>query len=316
MAIDSNTPHLIRSRVWTDRLREAFLESLMARSYVDWLSEFPDGEEFVIPAIGQGEAKDYQEGERVTYSNLVTGEMTFRITDYVYSAYRVSRKLEQDSFVGRQVLSKIEPMMRRAIDKRLEIDILKVGPEAQTSADYNEINGAPHRWVASGTNAEITIEDFAHINFALAQANVPHENLIGFVDPSVALTLEKLVGSQHVSQNPRWEGLLDTGVVRGNSFVMNILGIDIYQTPNLKQGVAETIGTKSVSDGVANIFFAAIPEAMPLIGAVRQEPIVDAEFNKDEQVYEYVTTTRYGLAMQYEENFVTILSSKSAPVTV
>ena len=38
------TEHLIRSDLWRAQLKEDFREDLMATKYVNWLSDFPDGD--------------------------------------------------------------------------------------------------------------------------------------------------------------------------------------------------------------------------------------------------------------------------------
>ena len=48
------------------------------------------------------------------------------------------------------------------------------------------------------------------------------------------------------------------------------------------------------------------------VGAWRQMPKVDGEFNKDFQREEYVTTARYGVKIYRPENLVTILSDPTA----
>ena len=59
------------------------------------------------------------------------------------------------------------------------------------------------------------------------------------------------------------------------------------------------------------IFFSATQDILPWMGAWRQMPKVDGEFNKDFQREEYVTTARYGLKTYRRENFLTVLSDPS-----
>ena len=54
----TNTDYLIRSDLWSSQLKEIFEDELFATKYINWLSDFPDGEEFHIPSIGQGVAQD------------------------------------------------------------------------------------------------------------------------------------------------------------------------------------------------------------------------------------------------------------------
>jgi hypothetical protein len=63
------------------------------------------------------------------------------------------------------------------------------------------------------------------------------------------------------------------------------------------------------TNGVANYFFSAAPDVLPFVGAIRQAPKVDSEYNKDLQREEYVTTCRYDFKLFRPENLVTVLSA-------
>jgi hypothetical protein len=94
-------------------------------------------------------------------------------------------------------------------------------------------------------------------------------------------------------------------------FSRNIFGFDIYVSNYLHEiTAAETINSATASIGAkANLFFSAAPGMeKPFIGAMRQPPKVDGEYNKDFQREEYVTTARWGVKLYREENFITILT--------
>jgi hypothetical protein len=94
----------------------------------------------------------------------------------------------------------------------------------------------------------------------------------------------------------------------GMKFVKNIYGFDVYVSQNLKSGISETIDSVTAASGVANLFFSAAPDVVPFVGAIRQPPKVDSEYNKDLQREEYVTTMRYGLKLYRPENLVVVIS--------
>lgn len=309
MHMTSNTEHLIRSELWSTQLKELFEDQLFALRYIDWLDGFPDGDMFHIPSIGQAEVQKYEEGQAVTYSQLPTGDFTFRITEYNQSGHAITNKMKQDSFYMSQLVSAFVPKQHRALMKVMEVDALRIGVDRQTASNQNLINGAEHRWVGTGIADSISIEDFARARYALQMANVPLTDLVAIVDPSVEFkinTQSNLVNL--MSPNPAWQPIVNEGVGTGMQFKMNIYGFDVYVSQNLKRIPSETINGRAVSNGVANIFFSAAPEATPLVGAVRQPPKVDSEYNKDLQREEYVTTVRYGLDLYRPENFVTVLT--------
>lgn len=303
-----NTNHVIRSQVWSSQLKEVFEDDLMALKYVDFLQGFPDGDQFNIASFGQMQVSDYAEGQAIKYSAFDTGQFTFTITEYKSAATYITKKLLQDSFLAGQIQGQFVPKMRRALDKIMEVDILALGPEAQTASNTNSINGAYHRWVAGGTNEVIEVEDFARALYALQKADVPMNNLVAIVDPSVAHTLGTLSNLSNVSNNPKWEGIVRDGITTGMQFRMNVHGFDVYVSNNLKTGVNETIDGRTSAAGVANLFFSADQTALPFVGAVRQAPQVESEYNKDLQREEFVMTTRYGLKLYRPENMVVVIS--------
>lgn len=318
----ANSDALIRSEIWSGDLKRILEDQLMATKYVDWLSEFPDGTTFTVPSIGTLDVNDYVEDTAVQYSAIDTGEFQFSITDYISSATYITEKNRQDAFYAAKLEASFVPSMARAIQERVEADILKQGqpntPNGQTVANNNAINGADHRFVGStltGAVQHIGLADFAKARHSLKKANVPDQNLIAIVDPSVEYLLNTLSNLVNVSNNPRWEGIVEGGIGQGMQFVKNVYGFDVYTSNRLalsganQSGAAETIdGTASTGASVANLFFSATSDILPWMGAWRQMPKVDGEFNKDFQREEYVTTARYGLKTYRRENLVTVLS--------
>jgi len=56
-----DTPLLIRDDLWSAELREILREELQAMKYVDWRSDFPDGDTLHIPQIADAITDDYVE---------------------------------------------------------------------------------------------------------------------------------------------------------------------------------------------------------------------------------------------------------------
>jgi len=311
--------HMIRSDLWSRELKEIFWADLQAIKYVNWLTDFGDGDTLHIPSIGTAQILDFEEGEAIRYTDFATGDFTFQISQYKGSGMYVSDKFKQDSYYADQLIARINPRQNRALQEEMERQVLNIGVSGQTSGNLNTWNGAPHRWVAQGTNATLTPQDFARAKYSLKKAFVPMTNLVAIVDPSVEFQLSTLTNLVNLSYNPKWEGIIRDGFSTGMQFQFNIYGFDVYTSEFLPNGLTETIAgspgsTTSVSgDGVANIFFSAAGgDANPFIGAIRQAPRWESERNKDLQRDEYVMTTRYGFGFYRPENFVTVLSDVSA----
>jgi hypothetical protein len=319
----ANSDLLIRSELYSAQLKEILEDELEAQNWVDWLTEFPDGTTFTVPSVGQATTQTVVEDQAIKYSALDTGEFQFSITEYLGSAHYVTKKNLQDSFYMQRVMSQFAAKESRAIMEVLEADILKApGPTAsqtgtsQTASAANAINGYDHRYIATGTGDTMDPADFAYAKLALKKANVPLNNLIAIVDPTVGYQLETLTGLSDVTYNPRWEGIIGTGLTTGMRFIRNVYGFDVYESNYLASGLGETIthggSSNSVTNGVQNLFFSADSTVLPIMGAWRQMPEVDAEFNKDFQREEYVTTARWGVKLFRPENMVCVLTDTTA----
>ena len=307
-----NSAVLIRSEIWSTQLKEALQDDLNAQGWVNWLSEFPDGDQFTIPSIGESTVRDYTEDTDVTFDALDTGEFTFTITEYTSSGHYITEKARQDLFYASQLEAKFLPSQARALAEKMETDILALcaggASGGQTGANANVINGADHRFIGTGTNETMAVADFAKALYGLKTANVPQSNLIAIVDPSVEFEINTLTNIVNVSNNPRWEGIVESGIGNGMTFVKNIFGFDVFVS-NYLTTANENIGTPTTAAGKANVFFsAASTDILPFMGAMRQMPKVDGGYNYKKQREEYVTTSRYGLKVYRPENLVCVLT--------
>jgi hypothetical protein len=324
-----NMDAVIRAELYSTQLKDILEDKTMGTNYVRWLSEFPDGTTFTIPSIGSLDSYDYTEGQPVVYTALDQGEFQFSITTYLATGTSITRKAKQDSFYSSEIISSFVPKQARAIEERLESDILKEGqPKTGNPAGYqtpgatNLINNGRHRWVGSDVlngKRVLAPQDFAEANYSLNKANVPSANRIAIVDPSTVFVMETQTNLVNISNNKAWEGIVSSGISGDMQFKVNIYGFDVYTSNRLAKcgseqtGVSETISTvASGTDAVCNIFFSAASDVLPFIGAWRQMPQVDTDFNKDLQQDEFVTTCRYGIKIYRPENLVTVLSDPTA----
>lgn len=312
MMTTGNSAVLTRSEIWSTQLKEVLQDELNAQGWVNWLSEFPDGDQFTIPSIGESTVRDYTEDTDVVFDSLDTGEFTFTITEYLSAGHYITEKARQDLFYASQLEAKFVPSQARALAEKIETDILALcaggASGGQTASNANQINGADHRFVGTGTNETMAVADFAKALFALKKANVPQSNLVAIVDPSVEYEINTLTNLVNISNNPKWEGIIESGIGNGMTFVKNIFGFDVYVS-NYLATANETIDSVTTDSGKANCFFsAASAEILPFMGAMRQMPKVDGGYNYNKQREEYVTTARYGLKVYRPENLVCVLT--------
>ena len=313
----ANMSQLIRSELWSSELKEILRDEMQAQKYVKMLDGFPDGDTFTIPSIGQLQVDNYEEDTDVLYRPMDTGEFQFAITEYLSSASYITNKAKQDAFYAAQLEAAFVPEQERAIMAHFERTTLAT-PEAGVAANSQElIDGIQHRWAGSTTGAFISVSDFARARYALKKLNVPDTNLVAIVDPSVEYTINTLTNLVSVSDNPRWEGIVSSGIATGMKFVKNIYGFDVYTsnylkaaTDNALTNAASTPANQDFSsvNGRVNLFFSAASNVSPFVGAWRQAPKVDFEYNKNKQRDEYVTTARYGVKLYRPENMVRVIT--------
>jgi hypothetical protein len=311
----SNTTFLQRAQVYSSELKEILRDEMMAQRYVRMLDGFPDGNTFNIPSIGQAQVDNYSEDSAVTYRPLDTGNFTFSVDKYLSSATYMTKKAEQDTFYSSELMSRFVPEQERAIMEHFETTTL-AAPEAGVSANSNEtINSISMRIGSSQTGEVMGLKEFAYARYALKKQNVPDSNLVAIVDPSVEYTLNTLSNLVNVSNNPRFEGLVRDGIATGMRFIANVYGFDVYcsnflptATDNALPDLAAANQDYSSTNGVVNLFFSADQSVNPFVGAFRQQPQVDYDYNKDHQRHEFVTTARYGVKLYRPENMVRVVT--------
>ncbi len=302
--------HLIRSNLWTRQLKQLLLDDLMALTFVKTITDFPDGTTLNIPSLGEAETADFAEGQSIKYNKMDTGNFTFSFDQYKYSANAMSAKFKRDSYYSSDVIAAFVPRQHRALMEAVETRIFERANSSQTASNLNLINNAPHRFVGSGTNEIMAVQDFAKAYYALQVALVPMVNLTAVVDPTVAFALQTSTNiTNYLSPMPMWETVVQQNMVTGMKFRFNLFGFDVYVSNYLPGGIAETISAKTTTTAKANMFFsAAAGDTQPWIGGFRQMPTVYSEFNKDLQQEEYVTIAEYGFKIYRPENLVIVLT--------
>ncbi|AYP28102.1 major capsid protein [Lentibacter phage vB_LenP_ICBM2] len=314
---NADTQRLIRSEVYSSELKDILRDEMQAQRYVRMLDGFPDGDTFTIPTIGKTTVADYTEDAAVAYTPMDTAEFQFTVDKYLQSASYITKKAAQDSFYSAQLEARFVPEQERAIMEHFEATTF-ASPEVGVTANSAEtLDGVAHR-MSGGNGGRLELADFAFARYALKKSNVPDRNLVAVVDPSVEYQLNTLTNLVNVSNNPMWEGIVRDGIATGMRFVANVYGFDVYTSNYLKADVADsallekdgaTGNDFSVNAGVANLFFSADATANPFVGAWRQMPEVDYEYNKDYQRHEYVTTARYGVKKYRPEGIVTVVTN-------
>ena len=306
--------NLVRAELWSAELKDVLQEQLMGTRYVRMLNGFPDGNQFTIPSVGELPMRETAELTPVVYDAMDTGEFNFTIDRYVESATYITDKAKQDSYYAQQLIGMFPTKMRRALDENLETSVFSLA-NTQTANNLNTINGAAHRFVASGTsNTTLSLDDFAKAKFALDKAQAGGSR-VAIIDPSQEYVFNQLVGAQAFINNPQFGGIVNGGFVNevtGMRFVKNIFGFDVYVSNFLATPTDTTINSVSVpTSPVTNIFMSVGGDLTPFVGAYRQMPRVEYERNKDLRRDEYVMNARFGLKLYRPECLVSIISKST-----
>jgi hypothetical protein len=302
----TNSAALIRSELWQRQLEETLHEKLTGTPYVRQL-DFPDGDSFTLPSIGTATVRNLPEDTEVTFDALDTGEQSFTLQDPVVAATSISEVFLEDSLWSADLLSAVPVEHSAAIMERFESDVFSLAnTQAGGVGDGNALAGVDHRRKGHGTNGHIDPSDFAYAGYALKKAKLPNQNLIAIVSPSVAYDLETLSTLVDVSNNPRWEGIVDTGITQNMRFVKNVYGFDVFES-NLLASTDETLDGYdfSTNGGVANIFMSAAREMiLPFAIAWRRRAQMQREFDFRRREEQIVTTARWGSQLVRSDNLV------------
>lgn len=306
--------HLVRTELWSSELKDILQEQLMGTKYVRMLNGFPDGNQFTIPSIGELPMREVAENTPVTYDAMDTGEFTFSIDRYVESATFITDKAKQDSYYAGQLIGMFPSKMRRALDENLESSVFSLA-NTQTANDLNSINGASHRFVASGSsNTVLSLDDFAKAKYALDKAQAGGTR-VAIIDASQEYVFNTLVGAQAFINNPQFQGIVNGGFVNevtGMRFIRSFFGFDVYVSNFLATPTDTAINSVNVPTApVTNIFMSVGGDLTPFVGAYRQMPRVEYERNKDMRRDEYVMNARFGLKLYRPECLVSIISKST-----
>lgn len=319
--VTANQSPLIKAQVFSDFILEQINEGVLPDGLHRDVSDFGDGSTLFIPVMGETTIRDYTEDAPIQYDALDTGQISLTITQYVSAGSYVSRKLQQDGYQAAALESLIPRDHLRLIKERYETDLFSQQSK-QTISNPNTINSFDHRWVANSgaTVGVVTLDDFLYAKLSFDKAYIPEVGRVAIVDPIVEATLNKLVANQAFINNPQFEGIVTNGFRQAYRFVRNIFGFDVWVSNRLARitnseaitGGPQAALTTAPAASVANLFMNVLDDQYkPFMGAWRQLPKTDGEFNKDFQRDEYVTTARWGFGLQRPQSLITVITAQN-----
>ena len=333
MSIDSSwgSNYLQRGEIFRQMFKDAQLEPTVAQQWVNFIGDIPGDSirtELMINSIGELEVDNWNEHVALPERRMDTGQFKFKIDEFKGIKVPFTDHFFETSFQANQVLAATPAKMKRAMDVYMETKILELAND-QTANDPNTINGFKHRYIGGGDGTSapsdsLTLQDFSYAKTSLRKAAAPMTNLIAIVDPLTEHNLNVKSNIVDISNNPRWEGMVETGMMDGTGlrFSRNIYGFDVYVSDFLAETDADeaslaaydgTAPTAASTAGFkANIFMSVGGEASPFIGAMGRAPRMTSWREEDKETEFHQLTQSFGLALYRPENMVTVLSSATS----
>jgi len=290
-----------------DNLHDYLLPEGMWRDVTD----FQTGSTLNIKTVGTVTLQEAAEDTPLNFTPIDTNTITMTISEYIGDAWGVSDDVKEDYSQIDTLMSMRAMESTKALAEHHETKFLAAANSGQTSANVNLVNSRPHRWVAGGaggTNRIMTLSDFIAMKLSFDKANVPAEGRIAIVDPIVEATLNSLTNLVNVSNNPMFDGIVNTGFERSHKFIKNIFGWDIYTCNRLPtKSATEALDasayglandTAEIGD-VANIFMCISDDSVkPVMHAWRRMPQTEGWRDPDNRGDKYQVTSKFGFGVQ------------------
>lgn len=297
MQLTTNTRPFVESEVYSsfvlENLHDGMLPEMMYRNVTD----FGSGDTLHIKTIGTVTIQEAAEDTELVYTPIETGEITFRITDYVGDAWYITDDLREDGSQIDTLIAMRAAEGTRALQETIESRYLKTAVDAMPAADPYLVNGFPHKIVSAETNGLFSLRHLIQMRLSFDKANVPAEGRVFIADPIVEATLNSLVTITH-DVTPYGQRILEEGLARGQRFVNSLYGWDIILSNRLPVQDADD-GTTQITGAVNNIFMCVSDDqTKPLMFAWRRPPKSEGERNKDRARDEHVMRARFGFGVQ------------------
>lgn len=313
MQLTSNTRAFIEAEQYSDFILTNLHDGLLPETFWRNVADFMHGDTLHIKTIGVVTLQETEEDTPLTYNPIESGEITFRITEYVGDAWYVTDDLREDGTQIETLMAARGTESTRAMQERFETDFLATAASPFTNAaavDGVPVNGFKHFIVATGTGV-FTLQHLILMRLAFDKANVPAAGRVFIVDPVVEATLASKVSITN-DVTPFAENIMRKGLASGQRFFSEWFGWTLLISNRLYRGPAND-GTTTIADGVYNIAMCVLDDqTKPIMAAWRRHPHVEGERNKDRRRDEFVTTARYGFGVQRIDTLGAVVTSPTA----
>jgi hypothetical protein len=270
------------------------------------------GDVLNIKTVGSVVLQETAEDVPLVYNPIETGQITFRITEYVGDAWRVSDDLREDGAQIDQLMAARAMESTRALQERFETDFLRAASAPFIAATTNlPVNGFGHFRVANTVNNIFDVDFLIDMRLAADKANVPASGRVFIVDPVVEATLNKKITiTNDVTDFAK--NILERGLAQGQRFITNWFGWDIMTSNRLFVGAAND-GITSLANVVYNLGMCILDDqTKPVMGAWRRQPSVTGDRDFERRADKFQTTSRYGFGLQRIDTLFCVATSTTA----
>lgn len=310
--LTSNTRAFIEAEQYSDFILGNLHDGLLPETFYRNVADFMMGDTLHIKTIGSVTLQESEEDVPLVYNPIETGEITFKITEYIGDAWKVSDDLREDGNQIEQLMAQRSVESTRALQERFETDFLNTAAGVFAAAtDGVAVNGFDHFIVSAETNNVFAISHLVKMRLAADKANVPAEGRVFIVDPVVEATLNlKVTITNDVT--PFAQNILQNGLASGQRFLSNWFGWDVMTSNRLYVGAAND-GTTSLGSAVYNIGMCILDDqTKPIMGAWRRMPSVEGDRDFEHRADVFQTTSRYGFGVQRIDTLFCVATSPTA----
>lgn len=325
-----NTAALRRAEMYSEMVLKNLIDGQLPDGLTRDVSDFGDGDTLNIPTFGEVILRDLEENVSQPVDAVDNGKIFLTINQHKGSGVSFTDEMREDDYKAAEFDSHAVSEMTRVIKEAWETDMLDQQSK-QASADVNAVNGAAHRYVASGGAGSrvLALDDIIYAKLAFDKAFLPDMGRIFIVDPIGEAALNSITNLVNVSDNPKFEGIVETGFGKNMRFVKNIMGFDIFVSNKLPRLEASEVldttsggivvapsgnATGQVGDVVNQAWCVADDQVTPIMSAWRRMPRVEGDRNVPKRRDEFYSSARWGMGLQRPQAMVSVITSSTAYV--
>jgi hypothetical protein len=317
-----NTSALRRAEMYSDLVLKNLQDGGLPDGLHRDVSDFGDGDTLNIPTFGEVIIRDLDpENEDIPLDAVDNGSITLTIQKFQGGGTAFTDTMREDNYKAQAFDAHTISEYTRKIKESWETDLLN--QQAKQASGINTVNGVAHRYVAGdNTTRTLTLDDIIYAKLAMDKALMPGEGRILIVDPIAEASLNSLTNLTNVSDNPRFEGIVETGFAKNLKFIRNVYGFDVFVSNKLPRltatEVLDTSGagvitrtndTAEIGDIVNQAWCVADDMHTPIMGAWRRQPRVEGSRNAAREQDEFRFSARWGFNLQRAPAMVSIITS-------